>query len=90
MGVKVIIHPNLLEGQGQQVRVTVEGETVGDCLAAASVTVPQFTPENYLKDGQLLGHVLAYVNRADAYPDELARPVKDGDTIELIPIIGGG
>ena len=90
MGVKLIIHPNLLEGQAGEVRISVTGATVGECLAAASAAVPQFAPDNYLIDGELLGLVLVYLNRADAYRDELARPVKDGDTIELIPIIGGG
>ncbi len=90
MGVSVILHPNLLEGSEEQLSVTVSGATVGACLAAASATVPQFKPESYLKNGELMGHVLVYINRADAYPDELSRPVKDGDSIELIPIIGGG
>jgi molybdopterin converting factor small subunit len=90
MGVNVIIHPNLLANLEEQLSVSVQGATVGDCLAAATAKVPQFLAENYLKDGELLGHVLVYVNRVDAYPNELARPVEDGDRIELIPIIGGG
>jgi hypothetical protein len=59
-------------------------------LAAASAAVPEFSPNNYLKDGELIGHVLIYINRIDAYPGELERRVSDGDTVELIPIIGGG
>lgn len=90
MNVSIILHPNLLVGAEAAVNVTVPGATVGECLAAAAAAVPGFKPENYLKDGELLGHVLVYVNRVDAYPGELALPVKDGDIIELIPIIGGG
>lgn len=90
MTVEVIIHPNLLEGKTEPLKVKVGGATVGECLAAATAAVPEFVTEGYLKDGQLMGHVLVYVNRTDAYPGELEKPVADGDTIELIPIIGGG
>jgi len=90
MGVNIILHPNLLVGIEEEVSITVSGETVGDCLAQAEALVPQFLAENYLNNGEILGHVLVYINRVDAYPNELARPVKNGDRVELIPIIGGG
>ena len=30
------------------------------------------------------------INGATAYPDELAKPVKDGDTIQLVYFLAGG
>jgi hypothetical protein len=31
-----------------------------------------------------------YIDGASAYPNEMARPVKDGDKIDLVYILSGG
>ncbi len=91
MSVTVKLHPNLLTGSGaNQVTLAVDGTTVGECLAQAVAELPDFNATEYLKDGELLGHVLLYLNQVDAYPDELAHATRPGDVIELIPVIGGG
>ena len=46
--------------------------------------------ELFDKEGKLLEYLSVFVNREIAFPDELATPVKDGDEIHLIPLIGGG
>ena len=39
---------------------------------------------------QLLSYIDIYVNRESAYPEELNKPVKDGDELHIVIIIGGG
>jgi molybdopterin converting factor small subunit len=42
------------------------------------------------KKGKLLNVVEVYVNNESAYPEELAKSVKDGDEIQLILMLAGG
>ena len=42
------------------------------------------------KNGKLFNYVNIYVNGEDAYPDELAKPAKDGDELHILYIISGG
>jgi molybdopterin converting factor small subunit len=41
------------------------------------------------KSGNLLNYVDIYVNGESSYPEELAKPVKDGDEIHITLIIAG-
>jgi len=38
----------------------------------------------------LLNYVDIYVNQESSYPEELAKPVKDGDELHITMIIAGG
>ncbi len=42
------------------------------------------------KNGELLGYLDIYVNGKSAYPEELAKPVKDGDELDILFMIVGG
>jgi len=42
------------------------------------------------KSGKLLGHIDLFLNGATAFPEELAKPVSDGDTISMLYLIIGG
>jgi molybdopterin converting factor small subunit len=42
------------------------------------------------KNGKLANIVEIYVNLQSAYPNELAKPVKDGDEIHLTMMLSGG
>jgi len=44
----------------------------------------------FAKEGKLLDYVSIYVDGEFAYGDELAKPVKDGDELHVVYIIGGG
>ena len=44
----------------------------------------------FAKKDKLLNIVEVYVNHASAYPNELVKPVKDGDEIHLIIMLAGG
>ena len=42
------------------------------------------------KKDQLLNNVEILLNHISAYPNELAKPVKDGDEIHLVVMLAGG
>ena len=70
--------------------VKVEGETVGDCLDHLIEQYPGMREGLFDKKGKLLNVVEVYVNNESAYPEELAKPVRDGDEIHLILMLAGG
>jgi molybdopterin converting factor small subunit len=70
--------------------VEVEGRTVGDCLEHLVQQYPGMKEGLFDKKGKLLNVVEVYVNNESAYPEELAKSVKDGDEIHLILMLAGG
>jgi hypothetical protein len=44
----------------------------------------------FAKKDKLLNIVEVYVNHTSAYPNELVKPVKDGDEIHLVVMLAGG
>jgi len=44
----------------------------------------------FVKKDKLLNNVEVYLNHASAYPNELVKPVKDGDEIHLVVMLTGG
>lgn len=90
MSVKVNIHrTHRIHTDGLEM-VEVEGKTVGDCLDHLVEQYPGMREGLFDKRGKLLNVVEVYVNNESAYPDELAKPVKDGDEIHLILMLAGG
>ena len=90
MSVKVHIRPILYKHCDNLVIAEVDGDTVGQCL---NHLVRQFTgieKELFGKDGKLLSYVSIFVNGESVYPEDLARPVKDGDEIHVVPMVQGG
>lgn len=90
MSVKINI-PNFLPHltNGQDV-VEVNGNTVGQCLEQLVSRFPELKDWLFGKDGKLKSAVDVYVNMESSYPEELAKPVKDGDELHIIIIISGG
>ena len=74
---------------GQQV-VEVSGSTVGQCLDDLVKQFPSIKPGLFDKNGKLQNYIVLYVNGENTYPEELAKPVKDGDKLHVIFLIGGG
>jgi len=70
--------------------VAVEGTTVGECLNQLIKQFPGMEKALFVKKDKLLNTVEVYLNHASAYPNELAKPVKDGDEIHLIIMLAGG
>jgi len=70
--------------------VIVKGKTVQECLDDLVLQYPGIQKMLFLPDGKLHTYVSVFVG-ADMTPaDELTKPVKDGDVLHVLYIIGGG
>jgi len=90
VSVKVNIHPFLQHLTDNLEVVEVEGNSVGKCLETLIARYPGTGEWLLEKDGGINNLVEIYVNMESSYPDELAKPVKDGDELQIIIMITGG
>ncbi|MGQ9646282.1 MAG: MoaD/ThiS family protein [Thermodesulfobacteriota bacterium] len=90
MPVKIHIHLTHRQFTNGQDAVIVEGNTVGECLNELVKEYPGMEKALFARKDKLLNVVEVFVNNATAYPNELAKPVKDGDEITLIVMLAGG
>ena len=90
MSVKININPSLYHYTNNQDMVEVDGATVGECLSNLVKQFPGIDKALFDKNGKLLGYIDIYVNKESAYPEELAKPVRDGDELYIIIAIAGG
>jgi len=88
MGIKVRISSLLSQYSNNQRIAEVNGDTVGECLKHLVEQFPKL--KLFDKDGKLFAYLGIYVNGESAYPEELDKPVKDGDELSIILMIGGG
>lgn len=70
--------------------IEVKGSTVGDCLNQLVKQFPAMEKLLFDQTGKLLGEFSIYVNSEDAYPQQLAKAVKDGDELHIPSLIAGG
>ncbi len=90
MPVKVHIHITHRQFTNGQDVVTAEGTTVGECLNHLIRQFPGMEKALFAKKDKLLNVVEVFVNHAAAFPNELTKPVKDGDEITLLVMLAGG
>ena len=90
MAINVHIHKTHRQFTSGLDVVEVEGNTVGDCLQHLVRQFPDMGKAIFDKKGKILNIVEVYVNLESAYPDELAKQVKDGDEIHLTYMLAGG
>ena len=90
MSITVNIHQALRHLTNKQATVSVRGTTVGECLHDLIQQFPGIESKLLDKRGKLHNYVDIYVNSDSAYPDELAKPVNDGDTLSITLMIAGG
>ncbi len=83
--------PQFLQHLVNDVKVVdVNGRTVGECLSDLVKHLPQLEARLFDNKGRLLKHLNVYVNGESAYPEDLAKPVNDGDKLHIIATIVGG
>ncbi|MBA7659151.1 hypothetical protein ES703_67116 [subsurface metagenome] len=90
VSVKINIHPFLSHLTNDQDVIEVNGSTVGQCLEELTTQFPGLREWLFGKDGSLNNLVEIYVNLESSFPEELAKPVKDGDELQIVIIITGG
>ena len=70
--------------------VEVEGTTINDCLKDLIVKHPHIEKYIYDYPGQMCKAILFFHNGLSISQDELDRPVKDGDEVFPLMMLGGG
>jgi molybdopterin converting factor small subunit len=90
MAVKVHIHATHRQYTNGLEAVEVKGNTVGDCLNHLVQQFPGMEKALFAKKDKLHNIIEIYVNHATAYPNELVKPVKEGDEIHLVVMLAGG
>ena len=90
MGIIVRTHPFLRRFLQNQEDVEVNGATVGECIQNLDQNYPGFKQQILNSEGHLQDIFEVYINTESAYPDELNKPVKEGDVITIITFTAGG
>ncbi len=90
MSIKVDI-PYFLQYLANGLEVAeVNGSTVGGCLEHLIKQFPGIKQLLFDKSGKLDMFGDIYVNGESIYPEGLAKPVKDGDELYIVILVGGG
>jgi molybdopterin converting factor small subunit len=90
VSITVNIHQALRHLINNQATAGVSGTTVGECLADLVTQFPGIETKLFNKKGKLLNYIDIYVNLESSYPEELAKPVMDGDKLSITLMIAGG
>ena len=92
MSIKVNISRYFFGGwTNESVVAEVGGNTVGQCLNHLIKQFPAIKTEIFDYDGEVAAAARIFVNGESAFPNELAKPTRDGDVIDIIPMaISGG
>ena len=88
---KILIPTALRQYAGKQDSVELSGGTVGEVLNALTSRHDELRRHLYNDEGKLRSFVNVYLNDEDIrYLAKDATPVKEGDTISIVPSIAGG
>lgn len=89
MSVKIITPP-FLKFKVKEALVAVEGMTVNECLNHLIQRFPETKELLFDEYGNLHEYIQIYINGASSYPEELGKPVNDGDLIDIMMLVTGG
>ena len=70
--------------------VEVDGNTVGKCLDHLIKQFPGIKEQLFSKNGDLFENIIISINGESAYPEQLVKPIKEGDELSILLVIGGG
>jgi MoaD family protein len=91
MSIKLEIPTALRPFAGKQASVEFNAATVGEALRSLTTTYADLKKHLYTEDGRIRSFVNIYVNDEDIrYLEKENTPIKDGDTISIVPSIAGG
>jgi MoaD family protein len=87
----VKIPPVLRASTGGEKEVSAEGQNVGEVLRALAGAHPDTQRQIFADDGALNRYVNVYLNDEDVRVlDGLDTPVKEADTLVILPAMAGG
>jgi sulfur-carrier protein len=85
--IPTILRPHV----GGASKVSATGDTLGALIADITGRFPGIANQIVTEDGNLHKFVNVYVNDDDArYIGKLEAPIKDGDTVSILPAVAGG
>jgi molybdopterin converting factor small subunit len=88
---KVLIPTPLRQYAEKKAAIEVAGRTVQEALDALTAEHSDLRRHIYTEDGKLRSFVNLYLNDEDIrYLDKEQTPVKDTDTLSIVPSIAGG
>ena len=88
---KILIPTPLRQYTGKQDTVQVKGSTIGEALSDLTTQHTDLRRNLYSDEGKLRSFVNVYLNDEDIrYLKKEATPVKESDTISIVPSIAGG
>ena len=91
MAIKVLIPTPLRPFTDKLDTVEVSGATAGEALTALVAKYDGLKRHLYSEEGKLRSFVNIYVNDEDIrYAQREQTPLKDGDSISIIPSVAGG
>ena len=90
MSINVHIHSTHRQFTNGLKVVSLEGKTIDECLNQLIKQFPGMEKALFVQKDKLLRNVEIYLNHTSAYPNELVKPVKDGDEIHIVVMLAGG
>jgi adenylyltransferase/sulfurtransferase len=88
---KILIPTPLRQYADKKDTVVLSGSTVGEVLGALTSEHPDLRRQLFNDEGKLRSFVNVYLNDEDIrYLSRDATPVKDSDTLSIVPSIAGG
>ena len=91
MSVNVLLPTPLQRYAENRAEISVEGESVGAVLQNVVSAAPQLGPHLFDAKGNVRSFVNVYLGDEDTrYLRGKDTPVKDGDTLTIVPSIAGG
>ncbi|HEV3219851.1 MAG TPA: MoaD/ThiS family protein [Candidatus Acidoferrales bacterium] len=91
MAVKIMIPTPLRPFAGKRDTIELKASTVGQALGSLTTEFSELRKHLYTDDGRIRSFVNVYLNDEDIrYLDKENTPLKDGDTISIVPSIAGG
>jgi molybdopterin converting factor small subunit len=88
--IQIHLHQTHRQYAAGQDAVEVEGLTVGECLSDLTRKYPQMKNQLFDAQGKLKKTIEIYLNMQSAYPDELAKSTRSGDSIHILLMLAGG
>ena len=90
MSIKISIPSYMKSYTNNTEIIEVTGSTVGESLNHLVKQFPQMKKMIFSENNNLFENIIISINGESAYPKQLTKPVKDGDELKIMFIIGGG